>query len=89
MLKIRAKKLLSISCLVFFNYSATFAQTKICEIKYKEKGGEKTLESKMNAKGQNKYMNDKFGFDCYIIGLEHDIKRKPISNKPIYACCKN
>ncbi len=88
MLRVRAKEFLSISCLLCLNYSSTFAQTKICEIKYNEKGGENALEAKMNIKGHPKYLNDKFGFDCYIIGLEHNNKRKPIANKPIYACCK-
>ncbi|WP_269621778.1 hypothetical protein [Prochlorococcus marinus] len=27
-------------------------------------------------------------FQCYQIGLEHDINRKPLIDNPIYACCR-
>ena len=89
MITIKSKYFLSLLYLFFFNYSATFAEIKICEIKYNEKGGELALEARMNIKRKNRNLSDKFLFDCYIIGLEHDNERRPIANKPIYACCRN
>ena len=88
MMKSKVKRLLSFSVFLFINPSTTFAQNKLCEIKYDEKGGAYALERKVNIKEKHKYLNEKNLFECYRIGLEHDEDRKPILSKPIYACCK-
>ncbi len=78
-----------LSFLFFLNPSLGFAKTKICEIKYNEKGGIQALEAKINSTKKYKKVYGKNNFYCYKIGLEHDKNRSPLIKKPIYACCKD
>ena len=89
MLKSTVKTFLSFSFLFCITPLTALTQSKICEIKYNQKGNSKSLERIANIKGDYKKVNQKGLFDCYRIGLEHDINRTPIINKPIYACCRN
>ena len=88
-IKSTAKVFISFSLFFFIGQKNTFAQSKLCEIKYNEQGNINSLERKINIKGRNKIANEKDWFTCHKIGLEHDKNRNPILTKPIYACCKS
>ncbi len=60
-----------------------------CEIKYGESIGERALEEKYLEKELGQDIKSKFGLECYQIGVEHDDKKVPLPNKPIYACCQS
>ncbi len=62
---------------------------KYCEIKFGEKSNEEALEKSLNIAYKSKFVREKNNFDCYQIGLEHDQKREPINEKPIFACCQS
>ncbi len=74
---------------VFDNLQEVIADKKFCEIKYNVKGDEKTLERRLNINLNSKFVIEKYNFNCYQIGLEHDKKKNPIKGKPIFACCHN
>ncbi len=65
-----------------------YTRKKICDIKFNVKEGVKELENKVNLQKRYKHFPGKSEFYCYQIGLEHDTNQKPISSKPIYACCQ-
>ncbi len=88
MIKVKVKEFLPFSfCII--SQSIALGQSKICEIKYNERGGAQTIEKKINTKNKHKQMHENDLFNCYRIGLEHDQNRKPIFDKPIFACCKD
>ncbi len=89
MFKNKSKIFLSFLMIFFISPTTLLAQSKTCEIKYNEKGGAQTIERIAKIKAKYKHLSEKDLLDCYIIGLEHDENRKPIINKPIYACCIN
>ena len=64
--------------------SARANQIKICEIIYGKTGLDQKIST--NKAGQRSTNNS---FEkCSQIGLEHNSNLEPLSNKPIYACCK-
>ena len=88
MLELR-RKVFTIFFIVFtsFTYNS-LAKSKICEIKFDVKSNATILEKKINlATFRNKSVTKSL-FKCYQIGLEHNVKREPLIDKPIYACCR-
>ncbi len=64
------------------------SQSKYCEIKYGEEVSEEELEKKYLKNKVSTDIEREPLFNCYLIGVEHDKNKKPILNKPIYACCE-
>ena len=66
------------------NEYATWADKKVCEIKY----GLSKLEDKdlINISLENPI--NKSPVKCNFIGLEYNQEKNPMQNKPIYACCQ-
>ncbi len=78
--------------IIFLLISTSFqvlSQAKHCEIKYGEQISEEELEKKSFGVMASDDIKEKYMFDCYQIGVEHNEHKEPISNKPIYACCQN
>ncbi len=78
--------------LIFINlltFENAYSKKKICDIKFNVKEDVKELEKKVNLQSQKKSFPKNYTFYCYQIGLEHDTNQKPISEKPIYACCRD
>ena len=71
------------------NFLKAKSQSKSCVIKYGEPAGEYSLEKKYLEEIKFSRVIPKHGVDCYQIGVEHDKNKKPINDKPIYACCHN
>ena len=58
------------------------AQVQICELIYGEQGLERN-----DLRNESSFKNP-WRRKCHKIGLEHDLSRKPLEKKPIYACCR-
>ncbi len=88
MLKLR-RKVFTFFVIIFTGCTyKVFAKSKICEIKFDVKSNAIVLEKKMNLTNFRSKSATKSLFQCYQIGLEHDINRKPLIDNPIYACCR-
>ncbi|ABX09485.1 hypothetical protein [Prochlorococcus marinus] len=61
---------------------------KKCDVIYGERIGEKALEEKHFKERLTPDTKNKYGLECYQIGVEHDDKKAPLPSKPIYACCQ-
>ena len=73
--------------LILVSTKSAKAGIRRCEIKYGETGDSSELEVKHFGKDINEEIKKKYGLECYQIGLEHDLNKKPINEKPIFACC--
>ncbi len=85
---VKIKVFLSFLFFLFTNSLDVLGASKICEIKFNQKGDEEAVERRVNIKSNSKHVNNKYAYDCYQIGVEHDKDKRPIANKPIYACCR-
>ena len=81
------KKFILSSFLLFSDIKIGLADERFCEIKFNIQIGEENLEKKLNIQYNSKFVAEKYNYDCYQIGLEHDKNYRPIEGKPIYACC--
>ena len=57
------------------------ADVLICDIKYEKLSSENNMSPQLNLSLNNHPPT------CYQIGMEYDKFRRPITSKPIYACC--
>ena len=71
--------------IIDLNTHVNCANKKVCEIKY----GLNKMEAQdlINISLEKPINNSPI--KCNFIGLEYDQEKKPISNKPIYACCQD
>ena len=65
--------------------SGSLSQVKFCEIKFDSNllNKRKTIEKTQVNLDNNLIAN------CSKIGVEYDLNKKPMPNKPIFACCRD
>ncbi len=67
--------------------SLCYASPKRCEIKFGETKNKEAIEKEYFSGILSESIRDRYGMECYQIGVEHDEQKNPIPNKRIYACC--
>ncbi len=70
---------------LFIPFSQALAKPQICKIKYWSKANDRRIIRRMNRETKFDYSSEK----CKEIGNEYGSDRKPLLNKPIYACCRD
>jgi len=83
------KTILIASLILFFLSHDAYSKTRKCEIKYGIEKSKEELENDHFPPELDEEYKNKYSMQCYQIGVEHDKKKQPLLNKPIYACCRN